>query len=418
MANLASVILEGANSVAPSVDLGDYDYSETILAESSFLNSAMATLFTDIMEAEQNYMVADVIGAATIIRENSLGNFVDPVVVTENVFKNGIGKIKAAFQKFIAKIREYYKKVIDWFKAMTSNAEDFVKNYGDAIKKKGQKAKEFSYTGFKYTIAAGDSKCKELSDAANSMILSQIEIYDKVSDSKSTADFKAEIASKLKADFKEDDHPTASDMVEKFLSGKKYDDLADVRKSLTETYRDGDDKKKTIKGFEDNSVNEMVTYLKTSKKDIDKFQKDLNTYESNVKKIISKLNKIESKEGTDISSDNQVQNASYLSSVISAFLNVYKVPCEVQIALHKEIVTAWLGVLKKLYNYRGKEVRESADIFDAEAYAMLENSIILEGDDESDDEDEVSEGKDCEDAEECTESAIASILEQASRFTM
>ena len=418
MANLASVILEGASSMVPSVDLGSYDYSETILAESAFANSAFATLFTDIMEADQNYMVADVIGAATVIRENSLGNNIDPVAVTENVLKSGIEKIKNAFSKFIAKIKEFYKKVVDWFKAMTSNAEDFVKNYGKVVKAKASKAKEFKYTGFKYTIGDGDSKCESLKNATDSKIISYIGIYDKVSDSKSTAEFREQIASVLKADFDEDKQTSSSDLIEKFLSDNKYDDISDARKILTETYRDGDDKKKEIKGFEDNSVDEMLKYLKDSKKKISDFQKDLDKYETNVKKIISKLNKIESKEGTAINNDNQVQHASYLSSVISALLNVYKVPCEVQIALHKEISTAWLGVLKKLYNYRGKEVKESAEVFDAEAYAMLENSIILEGDDESDEkEDEVSEGKDC-DTEECTESAIASILEQASKFTM
>ena len=416
--NLASVILEGVNNTPSNVDMGDYDYSGTILAESEFMNSAMATLYTDIMEAEQEFMVGDIIGAATVIRESANGNTdISAKVVYEGVVKNGIAKLKAAFQKFIAKIKEFYHKVVDWFKAMTSNAEDFVKNYGDALKKKASKAKEFKYTGYKYVLAT-DNKCKAFADEVEKKIVSITGVYDSVSTSMTSAEFKEKFSSALKdVEFDEDKNPSPSDAVEAYLSGKKYDDIADLRRSLTEDYRDGDDKKSEIKGFEANGINEMLTYLKGSKKQIGEYEKQLSKFETNVQKIISKLNKFESKDNDDNGS-NLVSWASYISSMVSAFLNVYKVPCEVQISMNKEISREWLGVLKKFYNYKGKEVKESVEVFDAEAYAMLESSLVLEGDDESDDEDEVSEGKDCADTEECTESAIASILEQASKFTM
>ena len=417
MTNLASIILEGVAPATSFEDMSDYDYSDHILAESSFMSSAQATLFTDIMEAEQEYMVGDVIGAATAIRESMNGGEVDPKAIFEGVLKNGIAKLRTAFQKFIAKIREYYKKVINWFKAMTSNGEDFVKNFGDTLKKKAAKNKDFKYTGYKYVLST-DATCDKIAGDIDAKILSYIQIYDSVDKAMSTKEFVASIKGKLDSNFDADSKPSTTEEVEAFLASKKYDDVADLRKSLTEAYRDGDDKKGEIKGFEANGINEMLTYLKTSKKVISDFEKQLSKYEDNVKKIISKLSKFESEDG-DPNASNLMANVSWISSMVSAFLNVYKVPCEVKIAMHKEIAKEWLGVLKRFYNYKG--VKESADeIFDAEAYAMLENSVILEGDDESadDTEDEVSEGKDCKDTEECTESAIASILEQASKFTM
>ena len=58
--------------------------------------------------------------------------------------------------------------VIDWFKAMFSNAETFAKQYGDMIKKKAQKVKDFHYTGFKTissTLFASKSLISDLEES-------------------------------------------------------------------------------------------------------------------------------------------------------------------------------------------------------------------------------------------------------------
>ena len=44
MANLASVIMEGTGFGTPSVNTDAYDYSHAVITETSYLNSAVATL--------------------------------------------------------------------------------------------------------------------------------------------------------------------------------------------------------------------------------------------------------------------------------------------------------------------------------------------------------------------------------------
>ena len=431
MANLAKIILEGSDQV-PSVDLGNFDYSDTAITESSYSDAAVATLFSDIMEAEQGYMVADVVGAATVIRESANGNQVDPVAVSESVIKNGIAKIKVAFQKFIAKIKEYYKRVIDWFKAMFSNGEDFAKNYGDKIKKKAAKVKEFHYTGYKYNTEAGGTRVTEIKDKVNTKMQKLIGGYDFVKESLTTQEFRQKLrdSKAISNTFKDDDKPTSTEVVDKFISEElKASDISDLRTTLIETYRDGDDKKSDIKDFEANSVDSMISFLKSSKKTISEFEKQLKNYEEKTNKVISKLNGFESIKDEEGGS-NLVSNASYISGIMTAYLNLYKVPCEVQIAIYKAMSSEFLGALKKFYNFKGNAVKESTEVFDAEAFATLENALVLEGCGSNDVEEgcgskkieEGCGGKGCDsdddDEKECaTESAIAGILEQATAYT-
>lgn len=412
MANIASVILEGSNIVS-SKDLGSYDYSDYVVTESSYHDAAIATLFTDIMEAEQSYMVADVVGAATVIRESTNGNQIDPVVVSEGVIKDGIAKIKAAFQKFFAKIKEYYKRVINWFKAMFSNGEDFAKNYGDMIKKKAAKVKDFHYTGFKYTTKAGDDRVKEVTNKVNEHMQDLIGGYDFVTECKTTKEFSDHLRNNkvISSSFEEGKTPTSSDEVDEFLRDKlNTKDISDLKSNLIELYHDGDDKKSDIKDFEANSVDSMITFLKSSNNTISEFEKQLRNYEGKTNNVISKLKHFESIKDEEGGS-NLVSNASYISGLMTAFLNVYKVPCEVQISIYKSMASDFLGVLKKFYNFKGNAVKESTNVFDAEAYATLENTLVLEGEEcaEDDDNHEHVEGT--------TESALKNILEQASMFT-
>lgn len=413
MANLASIIMEGSGYGTPSVDLGNYDYSDKVITESSYLNSAFATLFTDIMEAEQSFMVTDIIGAATVIRENSLGNNVDVVAVAEGAIGNAIEKIKNAFRKFINKIKEFYHKVINWFKAMFSDAEKFVKNFGDTIRAKSRKAKGFKYSGFKYDLSKGTTEADKVKKAVEGQIDGALTGFNMISDNLTKAEFKEKINGHLDGNFKEDGQESASDKVEKFLSTIHYSDIDDLRTSLTEIFRGDSTSKEVIEDFEGNSVDTMLKFLKDSNKTISKLNKDLTKFEEKVKKVIGWLDKLDKLSDNDATNDAKVSNASYLSSVITAYLNLYKVPCNVEIAINKEVAKEWLGALKKFYNF--KPAKESAEVFDAELYATLETSMLLESDDEYDDDDK--SGKGGKDTEECTESAISSILDMASNFS-
>lgn len=414
MANLASAIMEGAGFGSLSnIDMGNYDYSDSILAESSFINSAMATLYTDIVEAEQSYMVSDVVTAATYIREVSNGNSIDGYALLEASVGGAIEKIKNAFKKFIAKVKEYYRKVIDWFKAMFANGEKFVNQFGDKIKEKARNyGKKFSYEGFKYTYDTGKNKAKQVKDKVRSIVNEKLDGYNVAGDfDKDT--FKAKIAPTLAGDFDEDKAGSSSEVVDEIIEKQlKFDDTADMRKELAKAFRDDSEKKVTITGFEGNSVDIMLKFIKDESSKINTVEKDLNTYETAVKKVIKQLDKVENwkdeGEGDDVEKSNtaKVNNASWLSSIITGLLNTYKVPCEVEIQAIKDISKDWLGALKKFYNYR--PAKESVEVYDAEAYATLENYIVLEG-----------EGKDDDDDEEVNESYgsdIADILDLASKY--
>lgn len=424
MSNLASVIMEGVQATHSTDDLyGNYDFSGSAVAESTYMTSACATLFGDIMEADQSYMVADVIGAATVIRESKMGNAVDVKAVTEGVVKNGIEKLKAAFQKFIAKVKEYYKRVVDWFKAMFSNSADFVKNYGDMIKKKAGKVKDFHYTGYKYTISAGDSKAEGFAKKVEDHMNSLIGDFDIAKDSASKQEFHEKLrnSGKLSADFDGDKQPTSSEEVEKFINKNSggSSDTSELRKDLIEAYRDGDDKTSDIKDFEANGVGEMLDFLKNSSKTISKFENQLKKFEDKTNKVIQKLNSFSSKDGEE-GGENLVSNASYISGLMSAFLNLYKVPCEVQISVYKTISHDFLGALKKFYNFKGNAVKEAAEVYDAEAFATLESSLVLEGEDAEPvgtDPKEPEGDVDKSDGKATSESAIASILESAAQYT-
>lgn len=425
MANIASVIMEGASAGSGSVDLGNFDFSASAVEESSYVASAIAGLFTDIMEAEQSYKVADVVGAATIVRESRSGNAVDAVAIQEGIVKSGIERLKTAFQKFIAKIKEYYHRVINWFKAMFSNAENFVKNFGDMIKKKAGKVKDFHYTGYKYTIEKGDSNCDSIKNAVDKKIDSLAGAIGDLK-SKSKAEFydyvkTSVFGSKYGGAFKDDsDRASSSDVVEEFISKEisavKASDISELREELIDSYRDGDKEKVDIKDFEGNSVDKMLKFLKESSKTISKFETEVKKYENNVNKVIQKLNGLTAKDGDD-KGDEIVNCASYVSGLVSAFLNLYKVPCDVRISIYKTISSEWLGALKKFYNFKGNAVKESTVVEDLEAFATLESSLILEGEDCSSGDEPSGDPEEKEPkGTAATEATVASILETAGQY--
>ena len=422
MSNLATMIMEGTNLGSSSADslYGDYDFSATALAESSYFSSACATLFSDIMEAEQSWMVADVVGAATAIREQKAGNPVDVAAVQESVLGNGIEKIKSAFHKFIEKVKQFYHKVIDWFKAMFSNAEDFVKKFGSTIQTKATKVKGYKYNGYIYKKEAGDSLVNNAKDIFEKAIDDAIGGLD-AAKSASKDEFKTQILPKLSSDFKSDDekaNPSSTTLVEKKFkeTSAKADDATELKEKIYDAYRSGDNQKQTIVDFEGNGVGNMCKFLKDSSKVISDLQKELGKFEDKVGKVVNKLNGFKD-EGDG--SEARMSNASYLAGVISAYLTAYKVPCEARISIYKEMASSWLGALKGFYNYKGTS--ESVEIFDsAEEYAALESSLVLEaeekatsGDKPAPDEGDPGEGKGEESA---TESAVASILEMAANF--
>jgi len=428
---LASVIMEGANA-SRNDGMPSYDFSTSAVAESSYMTSACADLFSDIMEAEKAYMAADVIGAAQAIRAQRVGESFDMVAVSEGIIGNGIAKIKAAFQKFLAKVQAFYKKVIDWFKAMFSNAGDFVKKFGKTVKDKASKVKGYSYKGYVYKKSEGDSAVQSVKDALTKKMDALIgDGFSIANDAKSQAEFDEMMKSKLSDTFDGEKAKSANEYLEdvlRKLSAVDVSDTTQLKEELTLKYRNGDTDKREIVDFSGNNVGDMVDFLEKSKDTIDKLQKDLNSFETKVNDVVKKLNNFKEETASDAddaartAARDKGSHASNISGKISALLNAVKDACNVRIEIYKEMSSSWLGALKGFYNYNPKQ--ESMGVFDVDAFAALESSLVLEGEDcedcdggkGGDDGKKAAKGGD-DDEEATAESAVQSILDMAAKYS-
>jgi hypothetical protein len=315
---------------------------------------------------------------------------------------------------------------------MFSNSKDFVTKYGKMLQDKAKKVKDFTYNGYPYDLAAGEAQAKSDRDAIDKAIEDKLKLYDIGLESLSTKEFNEKISAKLDGKFDKESKPSASEVIDDFLSTTlKASDVSEYTSDLYEKFQGGSTKKEDIKNFEGNSIDKMISFLKDSSDKISKCQNQLSKYEEKVKKVISKLDKYTSKDGVE-GGENMVSEASYVSSLISAYLNLYKAPCNVEISIYKRVASEWLGVLKKFYNYKGnKGAFESTgeDMIDPEALGTIESDTpddIIDDSAATDDgaaaTDDGGKGgsdndKKGDSAEECaTESAIASILETANAY--
>ena len=159
MANLATMIMEGTtfSKNGGSIDISGYDFSKQVLFESDSLNSAVVSLYIDVLEAEQRYMVSDVIAGASAVRALAINESFEAQSVMEGMFTSFVKKIVDSLKKFWAKIVEWFKKVFEWFRMMFSNAKEFAKRYGKELRNK--KYDGFKWEGFEWTLKAGNDLC-------------------------------------------------------------------------------------------------------------------------------------------------------------------------------------------------------------------------------------------------------------------
>ena len=102
--SLARTLIQGSD-FAGNLDVSMY-YTGKATMESSWLDYACESLHMDIFNANKAYLVADVMGEVQVIKEGA-----DPEVLLENILTSGFEKLKEAFKKFLAKIKEWFKKV-------------------------------------------------------------------------------------------------------------------------------------------------------------------------------------------------------------------------------------------------------------------------------------------------------------------
>lgn len=393
---IAQAIMEGRSMSKPTENLYDgYDYSETMVGESSFLTEACVSLYTDICESYQEYQLADVMGAATCITESLAPE--EARAVTEGVIKSAVDRIVAAFKKFINKVKEVFNKIITWFKVMFADADKFVSDYGDEIRTKAGKVKGYSYQGYEYKKEAGDSFCKSVTDKIEGEIKDKLNGYDYVKNSQTKDEWKAHLqGTKTVTDYDEDKSDSASEVVEKFMTENSStfagaSTASELKDEIVDKYRDGSKSKSSIKDFSAVSVATMLAFLKKSSDVTSKLESDFKKQEDKVNAVIKKLNGISAKDGATKEEEHIVAGISYVSQIISSLLTLLKVPFDAKSQIYKEMATEYLGALKGFYRYKG--TKESVEyISDAETMGNVP-MICLEGgsncsgseDDEGDD---------------------------------
>ena len=141
--SLVSTLMSGVTESA--LNLGEFDYSSEASMESYWLDAACESLVSDIYSIDRAYLTADVIGEVKTVTEGA-----DPQVLLEGMIATGIEKIKNAFRKFLAKIKEWAAKVKRFFKIIFLKGKDFVKEFGKEIRTKSVKG--FKYKGYIYDI--------------------------------------------------------------------------------------------------------------------------------------------------------------------------------------------------------------------------------------------------------------------------
>ena len=380
------------SSVSGPVDVSGYDYSGCAIAESTWVDSACESLISDIYKVDKAYHTADIIGQVQVMQEGA-----NPEVLLEGIVKSGIEKIKEAFRKFWAKLKEWFKKVKDYFKAMFLTGSKFVKEFKKAIQDK--KADGFKYTAFKYTLDSGEWEAvfKKVEEKISDLTDAVIEIpaqYNKISTDALKAyndRYKANIKGETKNPNTGEDAPighqwvetkaaetkksyhgfdnealkrslkidigelSASEFQDDFIKklGKKSDDITELTDYLKATFRDGDDEESEWEDFESNSKEDMMSLIENGGKAISDIERAEKKFENAINSIIKAYDKVKS---TDESGEAGYKVAQKISGYLSALLAVGKVPSTTKVDAYKEAMASYERILKSFL--RWKPVKE------------------------------------------------------------
>lgn len=374
------------SSVSESVDVSGYDYSGCAIAESTWVDSACESLISDIYKVDKAYHTADIIGQVQVMQEGA-----NPEVLLEGIIKSGIEKIKEAFRKFWAKLKEWFKKVKDYFKAMFLTGSKFVKEFKKAIQDK--KADGFKYTAFKYTLDSGEGeavfgKVKEkISDLTSTLdklvtvrkevdpktVTGPVQTFTHNEDGKEASQGKVWIntsQTKLVRGSYDDFNDTAlakslgnkklgelsatefqDDFIKKL--GKKSDDITELTDYLKATFRDGDDEESEWEDFESNSKADMMSLIENGGKVISDIERDEKKFEDAINSIIKAYDKVKT---TDATGEDGYKAAQKISGYLSALLAVGKVPSTTKVDAYKEAMASYERILKSFL--RWKPVKE------------------------------------------------------------
>jgi len=352
--------LMGANNavVTESVDVTGYDFSEKVMMESSWVDAACESLFTDIYNVDKAFAVADVMGEVQVMTEGA-----NPEVVLEAIVKGGIEKLKDAFKKFWAKLKAWFAKIKDHFKKIFMHGKKFVTEFEKKIKDKARAKdgmKGFKYTAFKYDFAKGDSAADGLFGDVEKKVNGLLDLAEGVSYKYSTDDLIAETLKKQGLASTEAKAPSSSEMQDEFCKGcsVKGADISEVTTKLEELYRSGEDQMEEFEEFETASIDEMIDFIKTFDKKVSEIEKAERAFEKQINSIIKTLDNVK-KNDDKTGGDKGYKVAQKLSGYMSALLTVGKVPSTVKAAAYREAAGVYERVLKSFLSF--KPVKEGAE---------------------------------------------------------
>lgn len=418
--SLVSTLMGGVTESA--LNLGEFDYSSEASMESYWLDVACESLVNDIYNVDKAFLTADVIGEVKTITEGA-----DPAVLLEGMISSGIEKIKEAFRKFLAKIKEWAAKVKKFFKIIFLKGKDFVKEFGKEIRAKSTKG--FKYKGYDYDIAGGDEAVDKIKDAVGSEIDGLLSAATTDADKSTARDslssevtagslsyMMSKVGNKNATDWQDDLCKSAGSKAG--LGG--CSDLTELVNELADRYHGGDSDKQDMEEFEGhNDPSDMLSFIESNDKAIKQVEKDEKTFEKQIDKIIKNLDKlaatskkdrtqVKDDSGKDVT-DTAYKAASKVSSYLSSALTVQKSVVDKKVNIYKEACGAFTTILKSFLRF--KPAKESYDFDDADnIIALTEAGDAVEPDVSA--EEDTSSKDDKKDA--ATEGA--SLLESAYRY--
>lgn len=370
--SLARTLMGGNTAVTESVDVTGYDFSNAAALETTWVDTACESLFTDIYNVDKAFAVADVIGEVKVLTEGA-----DPEVILESIVKDGVEKLKDAFKKFWAKLKAWFQKVKDFFKKLFLSGKKFITEFEKQIKQKASAAngiKGFKYRAFKYDFGKGDSAADKLFKDVEvdiNYLLGMVKINEETGARNTNANYRnftdeliVDALKRQGKDVKDGDKPmSASDYQDDFC--KKCDlkgsDVSEITDSLAEIYRSGETEMEEFEEFETASVDDMIEFIKTFDKKVSSIEKDERAFEKTINAIIKTLDGVK-KDDEKSGGEAGYKVAQKLSGYMSAMLTVGKVPSTVKAAAYKEAAGVYERVLKSFLSFRpAKEGYEEDD---------------------------------------------------------
>lgn len=372
---------------------------------SEYLSAAMVELTESLCDIDKQYMVADVIGSVKVLTEGA-----DVEAVTEGIISTGIEKIKAAWKKLLAKIKEYYKKVVDFFKAMFLTGKKFVDEFGARLQDKAASA-NFKYSGYEYKKDAGDSLINKIVTSGTTTVKKLMNDFN--GDLTTAQGLSKSELGKLVGTTNEDDLKLSeSEYEDKFCSDNSgATNLEELVKKIGKTYRDGDIKSEGV-SLSKSDATMMCEFISSSNKVIRTINDDQEALSGSINGIIKKLNSL----GKD---DEGYKAASIVSRYMTRIVTVMERSTAERVTIYREMVRNFTAVLKALYRFKPAkegfdpsmdvEMEEGCDQTADEDLKDMEEAlqIYLEGDCNEEDDDD--DDKDDDDVEE-------SFFAQAARY--